>query len=97
MKHVHDSAEGFQYERREDRKEKRHADDFVGENNVTAATQQKVKDAFLVTVEHVLLLDMAAQKQLRRAKAVPGCPVGSGGHHVKILWDAGRCILDRAS
>jgi len=31
MKNVHDSAEGFQYERRQDMKEKRSADDFVGE------------------------------------------------------------------
>ncbi len=32
MKNVHDSAEGFQYERRQDMKEKRTADDFVGES-----------------------------------------------------------------
>ena len=32
MKNVHDSAEGFQYERRKDMKEKRTADDFVGES-----------------------------------------------------------------
>ncbi len=31
MKNVHDSAEGFQYERRQDMKEKRTANDFVGE------------------------------------------------------------------
>jgi hypothetical protein len=33
MKNVHDSAEGFQYERRQDMKEKRSADDFVGESH----------------------------------------------------------------
>ena len=32
MKNVHDSAEGFQYERRQEMKEKRAADDFVGES-----------------------------------------------------------------
>ena len=30
MKNVHDSAEGFQYERRQEMKDKRSADDFVG-------------------------------------------------------------------
>lgn len=31
MKNVHDAAEGFQYERRQERKAKRAADDCVGE------------------------------------------------------------------
>ena len=31
MKNVHDAAEGFQYERRQERKEQRAADDCVGE------------------------------------------------------------------
>ena len=36
MKNVHDAAEGFQYERRQERKEQRTADDCVGEEEASA-------------------------------------------------------------
>ena len=39
MKNVHDSAEGFQYERRQDMKEKRSADDFVGETHLLCSRE----------------------------------------------------------